>query len=122
MDYALVWGSAGGICMSLGVWLIYSTLTRPRGVRRAQFVEAEPARVQYEQARLLLPWGRFLTQGGLYGVVFAVLTYVGVLNPVVIPSAFVFGFVYLYCGEEDRRDRMTMSYNGDLVQTASFII
>jgi len=122
MDYWLMWGLAGSALVGPGLWMIWNTLMRPRSAPHAEYVEVEKYQRQYERARILLPWGVYLTRSALYGALFAIACYLGVMNAVVLPEMFIFGFIYVYCAEEDRRDHFTMDYSRDLAQSISYMM
>ena len=123
MDTWLRWGLLSSVLAGSGIWLVYETLTKPRAPRRARnVVTGGELQVRYESAHFLMSWPEFLVRGGVYAFLFGLFGYLAVLNPVVIPPLAAFGFVYLYCAEEDRRDRQMMDYNGELAQSATYMM
>src|SRR5579859_4088339 len=122
MDFWLMWGVMGSVLVGPGLWMLWNTLTKPRAPKVAEYLAADGLEKRYERTRILLPWTAYLSRSATYGALFAIAGYLGVMNPAVLPGLFVFGFVYVYCAEENRRDTFIMDYNAELAQTISYII
>ncbi len=118
----ILWSAGVSVLIGLGIWLIYGTVTQPRAIRRAQYVETNSLRSRYEQQALLLPWSKFMAQGALRGGLFAVVLGAATGNTFVMPIFFVFGFVHLFCAEEVRRDQARMDYNASLISVLSYVM
>src|SRR4051812_43285914 len=121
LEFWLQWALPGGMCVGLGLWMIWNTISKPRALRRANAVEPSAFQKRYERQRLLLPWPTFLAQGAIRGGLFALVMLIGTRNPMLVPPFFVFGFVHLYCAEEDRRDKVAMAYSADLIAFISYV-